>query len=389
MSDDLSIADQLFADTPNFDFFQSIRLLERLFPEKRPIGGDARPADEIVRIRSQLSLSFPPSSLESLQRPTEERPWFVIVQTFMGLTGPSGVLPRHYTQLLLELERDERGPERRALSDWLALFDHRLVSLFYRAWEKYRFYRAFERGEALQSSPDAFTKALFSLIGMGTLGFRERLQIRVSEPSPKTREVLARIDDFALLYYAGLLTKQTRSVHGLELILCGYFQIPITVQMFQGQWLHLEASDCTCLGVTGRLGLDTTAGDRVWEVSSRFRLRVGPLSRLQFDEFLPDRSPRRERKTLELLGHLTRLYAGSEYDFDVQLVLRAGDVYPTCLGSEQIESRLGWNTWLVLNSPTQDKDDAVFSPSEIFVIERSRQDTNSDREIGDPNEIGV
>ena len=77
----------------------------------------------------------------------------------MGLTGPSGVLPRHYTELLYKIERDVRTPEKHALRDWFDLFNHRFVSLFYRAWEKYRFYIPFERGDYDGAEPDPFTSA--------------------------------------------------------------------------------------------------------------------------------------------------------------------------------------------------------------------------------------
>src|SRR5262249_57028321 len=121
-------------------FCRAVRLLERLYPDRKAVGREALPPVEVARFRSHLSLAFPPSALFAIERPSEERPWALVVQTFLGLTGPSGVLPRHYTQMLLDLGRDVKGPERRSLGDWLALFDHRLVSLFYPAWVKYRFF---------------------------------------------------------------------------------------------------------------------------------------------------------------------------------------------------------------------------------------------------------
>ena len=344
---DLSLSQRLFADAPSFDFFQAVRLLERLFPDRRPVGREFLPPTEVIRFRSHLSLAFPPSSLFAVEPPTAERPAARVIQTFFGLTGPSGMLPRHYTQMLLDIGRDVRGPERRSLGDWLALFDHRLVSLFYRAWEKYRFYIPYERGEAGWTEPDSFTLAVYSLLGLGTPRLRGRLRVAV-RPSDEEQpaRVLARIEDLALLYYSGLFAQRPRSVSGLTAILADYFGLPVRIRQFQGQWLRIEPPDQTCLGLHGTLGIDSVAGDRVWDVQAKFRVILGPLTLPQFEEYLPDRTAIAVRKALFLLAQLTRLYCGPELDFEVQLVLRAEDV-PACqLVDDGFGARLGWNTWL-------------------------------------------
>src|SRR4029077_1035792 len=122
-----------------------------------------------------------PSAIYDLARPTPEFPVPLMTVAFMGLTGPSGMLPRHYTELLIRLEKEEKGPERCALRDWFDLFNHRIISLFYRAWEKYRFYIPYERKEYSLGEPDAFTRALLSLIGLGTPRLRDRLRVSAWE----------------------------------------------------------------------------------------------------------------------------------------------------------------------------------------------------------------
>ena len=174
----LSPKDKLTKGFFEFDFFQAVRVLERLSLKRTPVGFDGPPAEEVARFRAHLSMSFPPSQIIALDPPNEERSSPLLTVTFMGLYGPSGVLPTHYTQLLMDLVRDVRGPERRSLRDWLDLFDHRFISLFYRAWEKYRFHLKYDRGEAFRAVPDTFTLALRCLMGLGTPGHTHRLQVR-------------------------------------------------------------------------------------------------------------------------------------------------------------------------------------------------------------------
>ena len=54
-----------------------------------------------------------------------------IAQVF-GLSGPQGVLPLAYS--LYVADRVRAGDH--ALKEFLGIFDHRMLSLFYRAWEK-------------------------------------------------------------------------------------------------------------------------------------------------------------------------------------------------------------------------------------------------------------
>jgi type VI secretion system protein ImpH len=370
-----SLARRLFEESYDFDFFQAVRLLQRMEPQRARVGRQGPPQSEAVRFGARISLSFPPSSIYDLRRPTSSRPVPVMVQAFMGLTGPSGVLPQHYTELLYKIERDVRTPEKHALRDWLDLFNHRLVSLFYRAWEKYRFYIPFERGDYDGAEPDPFTNALFSLIGLGSPHLRGRLRIvardEVDEYGEPRERVLARIEDLVLLYFGGLLGHRPKCAVALEAMLQDHFQITTRVEQFVGQWLKLEPPSRSRLsGALGNneLGVSAVAGRRVWDRQSKFRVRLGPLTYAQFIEFLPDRSPIRERKTFFLLAHLVRLYADPGLDFDVQLVLRAEDV-PAChlTGGGTVGARLGWNTWLLTRPATADAEDVVINGDEAFL----------------------
>jgi type VI secretion system protein ImpH len=367
-----SVTERLFAEPYSFDFFQAVRILEKVYRDKHPVGLTHPPLDEVARFRAHLSLTFPPSSIFELLKPDHDRPYPLMTVTFMGLTGPSGALPTHYTQLLMDLGRDVRGPERRSLRDWFDLFNHRFISLFYRAWEKYRFAIPYERGEAFLTEPDAFTRSLLSLIGLGTKGQRDRLQVytlrhEASEWEPQ-RQTLARIDDLALIYYSGILSQRPKNATNLRTLLSDYFELPTEVQQFRGQWLQIDPAHQTCLGTHGMLGVNTVAGSKVWDVQTRFRVRLGPLTYRQFENCLPDREPVPRRKTFFLIVQLTRQFAGPELDFDVQLVLAASEVPKCQLQDSGFGARLGWNTWLISKTPGRDADEPVFEGETVWRV---------------------
>jgi type VI secretion system protein ImpH len=367
-----TVEERLFQDGASFHFFQAVRLLERLAPARRSVGRSAPPAAEVVRFRVLPSLSYQANKgVHEILPPSGPQSMPAMVVSFMGLTGFKGVLPDHYTELLIRLARERKDVERTALRDWLDLFNHRFISLFYRAWEKYRFHIPYERGDYALTEPDAFTRALLAFVGLESPALRNRLRVSCREEvegEPGER-VLARVDDLALLHYGGFLAQQTRCCHSLQAMLKDFFSLPVTIKQFHGGWLTLDAASQSRMGVAGGnnlLGRNIVAGERVWEVQGKFRVRLGPLRYADFVQFLPDRQATSERKAFFLLVHLVRLYVGPAIDFDVQLVLKAEDVPPCQLAEKSgLGPRLGWNTWICSQERKHDAEDAAFAGEEV------------------------
>ncbi len=367
------VAKRLFTEGFVFDFFQAIRVLERLQPNQFGLTRISSPEKEIVRLRTRLSFDFPPSPIYEVLPPHADFPLPTMVVAFMGLTGPSGVLPRIYTELLYRIQRESKHEEKWALRDWLDLFNHRMISLFYRAWEKYRFYIPYERGEFDQPDPDPFTQVVYSFVGMGTPALRNRLRISHRKSTLQKEQVLAKIDDLGLLRFSGFFSQQPRCAVSLQMLLSTYFKVPVQVLQFQGQWLRLDPANQSSLGRLGTnnaMGQDARIGDRIWDTQSKIRIRLGPLTYEQFLQFLPDTSPVPERKVLFLLSHLVRLYVRMEIDVEVQLVLRADEV-PKCQmgkGKGTLGSRIGWNTWSRKKQMSRHADEPVFQTQEIVYL---------------------
>ena len=308
----------MLRSTPwNFEFFQAVRLLERIHPDREPVGHFSVPSSEVAKFRAHASTVFPASEIQSL-RDADEAQADVEVN-FMGLFGPQGVLPLYYTELIAERARVRDS----ALIDFFNIFNHRMISLFYRAWEKYRFPVAYERGER-----DQVGARLLDFIGLGTPGLQNRQQVA----------------DDALMFYSGLLSQQPRCAANLEALLADYFSAPVEVEQFVGAWYKLDESTQFCMAdgadVSEQLGFGAVVGDEVWDTQGRVRVRIGPLRMQRYLDFLPSGS------AYAPLRAMVEFYAGNEVDFELQLILDRRDV-PVCeLGAEgETAPCLGWLTW--------------------------------------------
>jgi predicted component of type VI protein secretion system len=138
---DPAINQQLFDRFYEFSFYRAVYLLDRFSGKRKKLGDALVPSEESVRFRTKKGFSFPPSDISALKAAvTEEFPSMEVA--FLGLTGPSGVLPQWYSQLILERDRNKDH----ALADFLDLFNHRLITLFYLAWKKHRFPENYQPG---------------------------------------------------------------------------------------------------------------------------------------------------------------------------------------------------------------------------------------------------
>ncbi|MGA0603161.1 type VI secretion system baseplate subunit TssG [Caulobacter sp. KR2-114] len=338
---DASLIEALETSPERFELVQAVRILERAAAlaggaGSGRVGGDADPRDEAVRLRAAPDLGFPAAELAGYEA-GEGRPALSV--TALGLNGPSGVLPYYYSEMVLEAQRGRNG----AMRDFLDIFNHRSLSLFVRAAEKYRIAQGFERCGG--SAEDPISGVLYALVGLGEPSLRGRLAA----------------PDNAIAYYAGLYAHQPRTSEGLAQILSDYFEQPAVVHQFKGSWGFLPPQEQTRLtsgptaGAFSQLGVDSVCGSRVFDVQSAFRISLGPMSYEAFMAFLPG-SPQ-----MAALNALTRVYVGPALVFDVQLILAADEIPPLSLARDVAGgARLGWNTWLPTSGAREDAADAVF-----------------------------
>jgi type VI secretion system protein ImpH len=332
-TDPADLSDLLLEEPRSFEFFQAVRLMTRLDPSRTPVGRDGDPKREAVHFRSSTSLAFPASNILDIEKSDEEDGPWVMTIPFMGVASPAsfGSLPLRYTELLLEQERDKNF----AFRDFLDLFNHRFISHFYRAWEKYNPTVSLE-----QDSTRPIESMVLSLIGMGLPGFANRLSF----------------NETALLARSGLLTRSSLPATSLEALLTSYFGVEAEVIQFVPHTYPVDDEEQTRLGQENSvLGRDLLLGASVRLSQFGFRVRMGPMDWNEYQDLLPGGSG------FKSLIELVRLAVGEEFEFDIQLILRAPQVPELRLEqSPEQPPLLGWSTWLKSLPFEQDPSDAVF-----------------------------
>lgn len=314
-------------------FYQVIRNLEQ--ESKVRIGSDEKIEKEPVRILVDAEATFPVAELAKIRH--VDKPELEV--SFFGLFGASGCLPRHYSQLIVDRIRQRDY----ALRDFLNIFNHRFLSLFYRVWEKHHYAIAFETAKQIGDT-DRVRQTLQSLVGVLGEGHQDKLSV----------------DDSVFLHYSGHYASVIPRAADLKGMLGQIFQFDVKIQELVGQWLMLATSEQSRLKAPGAiggwnsLGKDTVAGSRIWDLQNRFRVQIGPVSFDGFLELLPDPDKTKLRQVIDV----TRRYVGPQFDFDVQVLLRFEDIPPLRLGDPS--ARLGWSTWLGQNQDQKIAEDAIF-----------------------------
>jgi type VI secretion system protein ImpH len=314
-----------------FGFFQALRYIESVRPDKPRIGATLRAADDPIRIGQEPSLAFAPSTLSRFQlRPDGKPPRLEV--NFLGMFGPNGPLPLHLTEYARQRIRNEHDP---TFARFLDVFHHRMLSFFYRAWAAAEPVVQHDRPDT-----DRFACYVGSAFGLGM-------------PSVQHRDAAP---DLLKLHFAGHLSCQARYSQGLRDMVAEFLRLPGEIHEFVGQWLPLPDDYLLRLGEspsTGRLGVSTTIGARVWDCQQKFRIVLGPVDFSEFQRLLPG------GESLRRLKALVRNYVGDQLGWDLNIILKKEEVPPLRLG---YVGNLGWTSWLTSQTPAADAGDLVLEP---------------------------
>ncbi len=313
-----------------FDFFATLRRLERSFPDKPRIGDAATRRDEYVQLGQDPYFEFPASTLADFRRLAPDR--FRILQKFLGLLGPEGALPLATTEEAYAwlLAHDDAFPR------FLDILNHRFLELFFRAWADARPVAQHDRPKQ-----DRFCDYIGSTIGVGTPVYRD----------------LDTIPDAGKIAFAGLVGPKAKGAARLRRLIGGLLGVRCEIDEFVGAWLTLDPADRSSIGGASRLGVDLMVGGAFYSIEDKIRIRLFVSDMDEYQRYLPG------QYRCEELTDLVFFYLGDEIEWEVEIAIPAGKVTPVRLGES---GRLGWTSWAAPNWSDSEawRCDARFHPAE-------------------------
>jgi type VI secretion system protein ImpH len=307
-----SVRQQLFDQGCCFNFFKAVHLLERFAGLKSP-GNSLSPENDPIRFRVQPGFDFPASDIATIRNGHKDRKPEVTVN-FMGLIGPHGVLPHWYNEHAQQLIYNKDA----AFTDFLNLFHHRLISLFYLAWKKYRLAENFR-----PDCNDPISRSLADLAGL--------------DPFDQKQDTLFfQFIHKRLIYFSGLVARAVPTASVIETVIASAVGAPVQVEQFVARMIAVHAHNRTCLGRNNStLQKDAMCGGRIREISTYFIVKLGPLAWDKYLAFQP------RSRNLGIVNHLIARIAGLEYEFEVQLILKGPEIPGLCLGGRRGAPLLG------------------------------------------------
>lgn len=324
-----SLKQELLTKGHEYSFFQAIELL-KLLGASPEIPND--PADHNtkipIRIRPNLSLSFPAADITRIEELPGEEPAFRITANFLGLYGHSSPLPTFYTEKLI----DETNSDESVCRDFLDTYNHRLFSLYHLCCLKYSLFF-----NVINENSNDILEKLYCLLGIGKPQLLEGFELA-----------------FQLCRYVGLITQYSHSALGLKILLQDAFGgIPVDIVECVKTMEKIPAELHAMLGLANnRLGMDSTIGSETLDRTGKILIRMGPVPLDKFNSLLPGNPGYRKLTTL------TEFFVHDRIIYDVELILEKDECRTACLGSPQM-SRLGLDTW-VFSGETIGEVSAVF-----------------------------
>lgn len=313
-----------------FGFTALMRRFGAAHPQQPRIGLARRPQQEPFRLGQTAALTFAPREIAEVVLAGEgaqpvpgtkparsgNNPALPMVRLYgLGLLGPNGPLPLHYTELVRE--RTENFNDS-TLADFLDLFHHRYLTHMYRAWAQAQAAAGLDR-----ANDETFSRYIAQLTGHDPLEIRDSVLPAHARMAASTH-----------------LSREARNPDGLAQTLGRFFAVPVQLQEFVMHWIRIDEQDQTRSGMprtSSVLGVGAILGEVVADRQNKFRLVLGPLRLDQYRRFTP------QGRDLPLLIEWVRAFVGYEFVWEVELRVRNDSAPPARLDEVQ---HLGWSTWL-------------------------------------------
>ncbi|WP_345492559.1 type VI secretion system baseplate subunit TssG [Orbus sasakiae] len=316
-----TLMQQLEAQLPKMNFYRFCQLLEQMTDNELKMGTGESPLADPLRFAPSPEMSFPASELKCIERePYLDRP--ITVRTrFLGLYGVDSVLP---PILLDDIVRKEEGYQ--AVMDFLDIFNHRIITQFYRVWLKYHYPASFIRG-----GNDPISRCLLGLTGLGIAGTSEQIG------TPDSR----------FLALLGLVTQRTRTAEGIVGVI--KVLVPdcdVDVYEFYPQWMNVPERAKLGDNVTS-LGGNSILGQRFKECNQTVRVVIKPHNKALIEQLLPDGQLYNDVMTL------MRAYLGYQAEAKMDLCIPKTFLPKTQLIKRGIRARLGQTASLICDPSPQ------------------------------------
>lgn len=297
---DPGLIDQLLATPTRFKLFPALQLLLRWMEH----AGVERPYSRL-RFHNRMSSAFPPGEVDAIWCRTRDnreiRSAKVLLEALrgdpgqiihvtpacFGLLGNSSALPAHYTQAIATAERQRHDAGPRAFLD---LLGSRATMLSQQAWATYR-------SECQPRDDDRLYALQQALAGQ--------------LPSP-----MQGLPPPAVARYAALFRQRPVTAAAITAAVSDYFDVPVAFEPFLAGWYRrnerslLGHSDCT-------LDQGAMLGERCHRSDLAAQIRIGPLSRDRYRQFLPGRD------AATALRHMLAMFGVVSVRFRIRLVLHA------------------------------------------------------------------
>lgn len=258
--------------------FESLHLIEQfLLKSNANLGTDHLPSQETIELKVAQQLGYEVGEFTTVESKRNQS--LVVMTNLIGLTGENGVLPKHYSELILQRLKDSDP----TLQDFLDIFNHRILSLFYRTWQSFQ--PAVQHRKVSVNEFSSWNQVLESLTG----GLGDRA-----------------------IHWGGLFSQPVKSRGSIQACMESLSGCDVIIRDFKGKWMHLTECEQTRLcskrlpeGQYSELGRGASLGRKAWNVNAGFMVEFVAKGQEQVHGMMPNGERIREIKALckDLLGN--------------------------------------------------------------------------------------